>query len=195
VTLVADEKDDRMARDRGFLWADFQSIGIFPTRDVLIGFLEVCYYYEGFKGDHSYAFDRCIGLARMKRDRWASFSAIGRGMVEVFHGRVEGPEMTINARSANGTVRVEALENALAPKPILGFDRASCVPFTGDEIRHPVQWKDKTFAELQGREDVVLRFHLEAADLFAYEVHSSTSATESRTRGPGADRRRGWRGP
>ena len=245
VTLVADEKDDRMALDRGFVWADFQNIGIFPTRDVLIGFLEVSnysegfypsfphghrlgfygkietqlmysydgfhwrrtperrplipwgeegawdeggawkaktavevgddvfIYYEGFKGDHSYAFDRCIGLARMKRDRWASFSAAGRGMVEVFHGRVEGPEMTVNARSANGTVRVEALENALAPKPILGFDRASCVPFTGDEIRHPVRWKNKTFAELEGREDVVFRFQLEAADLFAYEVHSS----------------------
>ena len=242
VTLVADEKDDEMARERGFVWADFQNVGMFPTRDVLIGFLEVSnyydgfyrgkphgqrigfygkietqlmysydgfhwhrtperqplipwgeegsweeggawraktavevgdevyIYYEGFRGDHSYAFDRRIGLARMKRDRWASYSATGAGMVEVYHGRVEGTEMTLNARSEHGTVRVEVLQDPNTRRAILGYDRMACVPFAGDEIRSPVRWKEKSFAELQGQEDIVFRFHLEAADLFAYEI-------------------------
>ena len=242
MTLVADERDDEMARERGFVWADFQNIGMFPTRDVLIGFLEVSnyyegfyrgkphgqrigfygkietqlmysydgfhwhrslerhplipwgepgawdeggawraktavevgdevyIYYEGFRGDHSYAFDRRVGLARMKRDRWASFSAPGAGMVEVYHGRIEGSEMTINARSEHGAVRVEVLQDPQARRAILGYDRMASVPFKGDEIRSPVRWQNKTFAELQGQEDIVFRFHLEAADLFAYEV-------------------------
>ena len=242
MTFVADEKDDDMAQERGFVWADFQNIGMYPTRDVIIGFLEVSnyyegfyrgkphgqrigfygkietqlmysydgfhwhrtperaplipwghegswdeggawraktavevgdevyIYYEGFRGDHSYAFDRRIGLARMKRDRWASFSATGAGMVEVHHGRIEGTKMTINARSEHGTVRVEVLQDPRAPKAILGYDRMACVPFTGDVIKSPVRWRNKSFADLQGQEDIVFRFHLEAADLFAYEI-------------------------
>lgn len=242
MTLVADEKDDEMAQQRGFAWADFQNIGMFPTRDVIVGFLEVSnyyegfyrgkphgqrigfygkietqlmysydgflwhrtaerlplipwgeagswdeggawraktavevgdevyIYYEGFRGDHSFAFDRQIGLATMKRDRWASFSATGAGMVEVYHGRVDGSNMTINARSEHGTIRVEVLQGSRDPKVILGYDRMAYVPFTGDEVSSPVRWQNKSFAELRGQEDIVFRFHLEAADLFAYAI-------------------------
>ena len=91
-------------------------------------------------------------------------------MVEVYHGRVEGTEMTLNARSEHGTVRVEVLQDPNTRRAILGYDRMACVPFAGDEIRSPVRWKEKSFAELQGQEDIVFRFHLEAADLFAYEI-------------------------
>ena len=242
VTLCADERDDEMARDRGFVWSDFQNIGMFPTRDVIIGFLEVSnyteglyrgkphgqrlgfygkietqlmysydgfywhraegrlplipwgedgewdeggawraktavevgddihIYYEGFKGDHSNSFDRRIGLAKMKRDRWASFSAKEYGMIEVYHGTVEGDEMTLNTNSINGSVRVEVLQGSDSLEPVLGFDKVNCLPFRGDEIHGFVRWNNKLFKELKGKQDIVFRFHLESADLFAYEV-------------------------
>ena len=242
VTLCADEKDDEMALNRGFIWSDFQNIGMFPTRDVIIGFLEVSnyteglyrgkphgqrlgfygkietqlmysydgfywhrsegrlplipwgeegswdeggawraktavevddevhIYYEGFRGDHSNAYDRRIGLAKMRRDRWASFSTGKEGMLEVYHGIVEGDEMTVNARAINGSVRIEVLQGSDSLDPVLGFDKGNCLPFVGDEIQGPVRWKNKSFKELKGKQDIVFRFHIESADLFAYEV-------------------------
>jgi len=106
----------------------------------------------------------------MKRDRWASFSAKEYGMIEVYHGTVEGDEMTLNTNSINGSVRVEVLQGSDSLEPVLGFDKVSCLPFKGDEIHGFVRWNNKLFKELKGKQDIVFRFHLESADLFAYEV-------------------------
>ena len=106
----------------------------------------------------------------MKRDRWASFSTGKEGMLEVYHGIVEGDEMTVNARAINGSVRIEVLQGSDSLDPVLGFDKGNCLPFVGDEIQGPVRWKNKSFKELKGKQDIVFRFHIESADLFAYEV-------------------------
>ena len=106
----------------------------------------------------------------MKLDRWASFSAHKEGMLEVYHGTVEGDELTVNARAINGSVSIEELQGSDSLEPVLGFDKEDCLPFVGDEIQGPVRWKNKSFKELKGKQDIVFRFHIESADLFAYEV-------------------------
>ena len=41
LALYPDEMDDRMAQECGCQFVEFYAIGLMPTRDVIIGFLEV----------------------------------------------------------------------------------------------------------------------------------------------------------
>ena len=239
IVLIPDEEDDRIAREKGFAFAEFYGMGLFPTRDFIVGILEVFYttkglfpsqdpgmrlgyrgkieiqltysydgylwrrvpgrktfipwgrkgewndggvygrtsevevrdevfiYFSGYKGDHASSHDCAIGLAKIKRDRWASLSATGKGFVDVYHGKIAGKELYLNAK-ARGSIRVEVLQGLRNPEVIQGFERESCIPFKGDEIRYPVQWKKRKIAELVGKDNIILKFYLEDAELFSF---------------------------
>jgi len=250
LALFPDELDDQMARQRGGRFAEFYGMGLFATRDILIGFPEVFWvegdlhpsqapgvrlgfhgkceiqmaysydgyawhrtigrrpfiplgkegewddgfllahgglavevgdevfiYYSGMRGGHSVAYetDRAkIGLARIRRDRFASIAADGEGMVVVYHGKCEGRELVINARAAaDGAVRVEAREaSGKGSKPIPGFTANDCKPITGDGVRLGATWGEKGWTDLPKGPSIVLRFYLKNADMFAYETNS-----------------------
>ena len=250
LSLFPDDLDDRMARERGCHFAEFYGMGLFSSRDLLIGFPEVFYvrgelhpsqpagsrigyhgndeiqlaysydgyawqrppsrpafiplgkpgdwddgfliahgapavevgdevfvYYSGMRGGHSVSeeTDRGkIGLAKVKRDRFASIHCGSAGMVEVYHGKPRGRSLLVNARTAvGGQLHVEARYfKGKQSEPIGGFGLMDCDPITGDDLRFPVSWGDKTWANLPRDREIVLRFRAQTADLFAYEVVS-----------------------
>ena len=93
-------------------------------------------------------------------------------MVEVFHGKPEGRRIVVNARAAaDGAVRVEAREaTSKASKPIPGFTANDSKPITGDGVRLAVSWGGKGWTHLPKSPNIVLRFQLKKAELFAYEI-------------------------
>ena len=134
-------------------------------------------YYSANPGGHAFPSQlntRKIGLARVRQDRFASIGTNDRGMVEVFHGRRAGNGLAVNSLSRDGgEVRVEVRRpRGKRSEPIAGFSGADCRPVRGDDIRHTVAWKDRTWQDLPAGEDLLLRFQLVNSDVFAYELLS-----------------------
>ncbi len=109
-----------------------------------------------------------IGLARLKRDRYASFSANVGGSVLVYHGVVAGAHLRVNARAPHGAVLAQVLDRSGNEVPGLGL--ADCVPFSGDAVDGEVRWQSADLSTVPPGEEVAFRFVLDEADLFAYEV-------------------------
>lgn len=140
---------------------------------------DVFVYYSGNRGGHAVAEEtsRCkIGLAKIKRDRFASIVADSEGMVEVYHGAPAGRGIVLNARTASdGVIRVEVREPVegrprTPSKPIVGFTASDCRPISGDGVRLPINWSNKGWGDLAGNRPIALRFVLKNAEIFGYEV-------------------------
>ena len=117
----------------------------------------------GFKADCT------LGLATMKRDRFCSVSADQEGFVELAPQRIRGGRLTVNARTAMGYVAAE-LRDPERNEPLAGFARDDCRLFEGDALCGDVVWKEKRLSDVPADREVVLRFYLKDADLFAYEL-------------------------
>jgi hypothetical protein len=114
-----------------------------------------------------------VGLARMQRDRYASYSATTGGSLVVFHGPVvrtsnQTPALRINARAPYGAVLAQALDASGRELPGLGLD--DCIPFAGDAVDAELRWRGATLASLPAGEEIAIRFVLNEADLYAYQV-------------------------
>jgi len=136
---------------------------------------EVYCYYSGNRGghsDHRETSQRKIGLATIKRDRFASMSSTDPGMVEVYHGQVAGKEMVINGRTtAAGEIRVEVRRvQGKGSVPVAGFGREQSASIRGDDVRLKASWKGASWANLANGANYAIRFYLKDADLFAYEI-------------------------
>jgi len=55
-------------------------------------------------------------------------------------------------------------------EPIVGFTVRDSVPLHGDDVSLAVAWKAKRWTDLPRDSQVVLRFYLENAEIFAYEI-------------------------
>lgn len=149
---------------------------------------ELYVYYTATRGEHGWApygdlhsgwleADRrdspCIGLAKLKRDRFASLSGDGEGHVEMLPRELPAGELLINARTAAGYVAAEVREVADAggSKVVEGLGRDDCVYFEGDEVSAPLRWRKKGLRDLELGRAYALRFYLKDADLFAWEVN------------------------
>ena len=136
---------------------------------------EVFFYYTGIRGGHSNPQGTShpqIGLARIRRDRFASIGSDGRGMVEVYHGLRESQQLFVNGRTdGDGEIRVELRRpKGKGSVPVPGFTAADCTPIRGDDVRLGVGWKSESWNDLPASEVFVLRFHLANAEVFAYET-------------------------
>jgi hypothetical protein len=109
-----------------------------------------------------------VGLARLKRDRYASFSANVGGSVLIYHGSLSGARLRVNARAPHGAVLTQLLDASGREVPGLGLD--DCVPFTGDAVDGELHWRNADLSSVPAGEEVAIRFVLDEADLFAYEV-------------------------
>jgi len=139
---------------------------------------EVLCYYSGNRIGHSASREtdrRKIGLAKIKRDRFASITAKKRGMVEVFHGHRyadNGQQLKVNAKTGgNGWIRAEVCQGAGKKTTVIpGFAKGDCRPIRGDGVELTVRWKDKSWGNLATDVPLVVRFFMENAQLFAYET-------------------------
>jgi hypothetical protein len=76
-----------------------------------------------------------------------------------------GGELVINADTSNGYVKVAVTD--VRRRLYEGFTYEDCVPFSGDAIRHTVEWKGARMDSLKGKL-VRLEFAFKHADLFAF---------------------------
>jgi len=108
-------------------------------------------------------------LATMRRDGYCSLDAtIREGFVETKPIWSNHPVLLINGECKDdGYILVEVINNW--GQVYKGFDRESCIPFTGDEVSHCVAWEEHR----DGMQDIggffKLRFHLKNASLFGFD--------------------------
>ena len=124
-------------------------------------------YYSGHNGYHD-ARDRqaAIGLARFRKEGFVSLRAgIEESYVVTRPIRWPGGQLAINARTEDGIVQVRVTD--LRRNTIEGFDHTVCEPFRGDNVRHPVTWREADIADLKGHL-IRLEFRFRNADLFAF---------------------------
>ncbi len=136
---------------------------------------ELWFYYTGIKqyalirsgntpGYADYMPDKgAICLAVLRRDGFVSLDAGEQaGQVVTKSFRCPGGRLHVNADSAQGEVRVEALDEA-------GKTLATSAPLAGDHLWTAVRWPGEDVAAHRGRR-IALRFHLRRARLYAYGV-------------------------
>ena len=110
-----------------------------------------------------------IGLATLRLDGFVSADACEQpGTLNTRHMQLRGVQLSINASAPNGQVAVEVLDQQGRVMP--GFSKNDCQPFTGDELRHTVRWKDHACLGSLLDQPVALRFHLKDASLYSYTI-------------------------
>lgn len=137
------------------------------------------FYFGGFDQVHDKTpINGAIGLATLRMDGFCSMRAGGRGGWLVSRReKFETPRVCINARTArSGSIAAEILDRW--DKPIKGFTRADCLPFTGDSLCHTLEWKTKKFPASMVKPSKKIRFYLTNADLFSYLPHDIDETVE-----------------
>lgn len=136
---------------------------------VLVGD-KLFFYYSGYDTIHDDDKNAkgSIGLATLRLDGFCSMHAGKDGGWLISRREVfNTPIVTINAKcAAHGYVTAELLDRN--NKPIPGFSRHDCIPFTGDSVRHELTWKTKQFPKALIDKDKKIRFYICNADLYSY---------------------------
>lgn len=148
----------------------FDSGSLFTSATPVILDDEIRFYYGGYSqgatGGDDYAMTSGIGLASLRRDRFAGLSPMGKIAQVTFKPmdlqRCES--LWINADASNGRIRCEVLDGD--GYRLRGFTDEDAVPITGNSLRHEVRWKQVALSQLP-KEPCLLRVHLENAELFA----------------------------
>jgi len=127
---------------------------------------ELWFYYGGWDGPHrSTTRNAAIGLATLRLDGFASLAADAEGWLITPPESFTQPGVTINAKvHPGGQIVAELLDEDERPVP--GFDRSQCQPFTGDSVRHQLTWRDAQRLPPDAR--LKLRFSLRKAELYSY---------------------------
>jgi hypothetical protein len=165
----------------------FDSCGIYTANALLEVGDEVWIYYTGDCQMHGFVIDpatwkmkhsdpttdevghMAIGLATIKRDRFASLSSDGEATFVVQHGLRGGSCLFLNGRtSGNGRIAVQ-IEHPDGTA-IRGFGLHDCHPFVGDSVAEEVTWAGGRIGDLGSDVEIALRFELTSADLFSYRV-------------------------
>ncbi len=119
-----------------------------------------------------------IGMATLKRDRWAAIEPVAdSGLLHTRATYFAQNFLKVNADASKGSLRAELLD-ALG-NPVEGFSVAESDPFCGDCLAHAMTWKGiSDLTELvgtathQGRPNpgriMKVRFYLERSKLFSF---------------------------
>jgi hypothetical protein len=132
-------------------------------------------YYSGYSGYHD-ARDRksAIGLLRFRKEGFASLRAYDSDSYVLTRPlRWPGGMLVINAKADGGFVVVRVTDQRRNTIP--GFDYSSCSSFSGDSIRHPVEWDSAEMGDLSGRV-IRIEFKFRNADLFGFVATGAPSS-------------------
>jgi hypothetical protein len=130
---------------------------------------ELWFYYGGWDGPHrSTKRNAAIGLAALRLDGFASVQAgEDEGWLITQPESFSKPAVVINAKTRpGGEIVAELLDGNGRPWP--GFDRASCVPFKADSVRHVLAWRRAKGSDLPAGVRLKIRFFLRLAELYSY---------------------------
>ena len=128
---------------------------------------EITLYYGGYNKGHKIG-TRKIGLARMPLDRFVSLSATGDkpALLRTKIIRTSCKHLTLNARTASGTIKVRLSDGA--GKVLPGYSFADSLPFRGDALAWRVGWKGRSQLPKAARgSGVVLEIEITRGALFA----------------------------
>lgn len=182
---LAHSRDDltwkRTAAGKPFLplgpGGSFDAGMVFSSNSLVTVGDELWFYYGAFTGHHAVADtdqSMSIGLAKLRRDGFVSFSADDDlGEIVTVPMLCEADRLVINAAAKLGSIHVEIRDQS--GKPQSGFTFADCDEFHGEAVSHPVAWRGKT--DLQGFRDKTVRlaFRLKNARLYAYQFQSKAA--------------------
>jgi hypothetical protein len=129
---------------------------------------ELWFYFSGRAGSANRDGGGATGLARLRRDGFASMDAVDTaGVLTTRPLKFSGKHLFVNAAAANGELRVELLdENGEVIKP---FTAAKCRPFKAG-TRTMIEWEDGNDLSTVAGRAVTLRFHLTKGSLYAFWV-------------------------
>ena len=139
-------------------------------------------YYGGMSKGHKNEDDQmAIGLATLRLDGFVSLSAGDEpGVVTTRPFGVEGSQLELNVDASQGQVSVEILD--AAGQPIPGFTRQDYRRRERvDALRLQPGWENQAGIAALAGEVVRLRFHLQNAHLYAFQVVRSDSDMDSHT--------------
>lgn len=139
---------------------------------------ELWFYYTAFAGDESrknlgtnangmYA-NASTGLARLRRDGFASMDAEGLSTLTTRPLTFDGKHLFVNVDAPEGALRAEVLdENGI---PIEGFTADDCTVVQADSTKTMVSWGEKNDLSALAGKRVKLRFILENGSLYSFWV-------------------------
>ena len=159
---------------------------VMPMKPITIGDEVFLFYYAKNRGetwgeptaDGTSITTSSLGLAKMRRDRWASLvPSSGEGTLVSNMIAFSSNQLRINANAEGGNIRVELQD--LFGKPAIGFTLAESDPITTDSLNHLVTWQrgksdltDLLGSATQHPPDVArvmrLRIVLSGAELFSF---------------------------
>ena len=141
--------------------------------------------------------DMCrLGMARIKRDRFASLGTTYRGRFEMDTAASGAeplcvqpgcPQLYVNARCPNGSVRVALMASGTGA-PLPGFAFEDCIAVTDDHVRAPVRYAKADTPSIAPDTRFYLAFELEKGEIFGYEWGARAGA--QRPQAPGTARER-----
>ncbi|HZM05724.1 MAG TPA: hypothetical protein VFC44_22215 [Candidatus Saccharimonadales bacterium] len=163
----------------------FDSGSVFLAAQPIVIGSEIRFYYgaysSGATSGDNYTFASGIGLATMRRDRFAGLQPLARSDQATLKHPLENvgqvtlkpialdpsSSIELNADASAGEIRVEILGND--GKRVRDFSEDDAVPIHGDSLTHAVQWKSGGLSGLPA-ENYILRVHLTNATLYAVTV-------------------------
>lgn len=180
---------DRPFRDQWFLARSeglvFDSGSMFTNSTPIVLDDEIRFYYGGYSDGATDADDSRqisgVGLATIPLNRIAGIRPMARSDQPTLRKPLENrgqvtlkplelsPSAAIylNADAVEGSITVELLNEEGFRMD--GWTRDSCTPVKGDDLRHVVQWKDKSLSDLpEGR--YMIRIFLDNATLYAVSI-------------------------
>ena len=145
---------------------------ITPANPIQVGD-DIYILYQAGRGETQ----RGIGLATLKRDRWAAIEPVHiHGVLKTHPISWANRQLRINADATGGSIRAELLD--VADKPVPGFTMGDCDPVSGDSLDHTMSWGGKSqlpddmigAAYLEGTPGRVMsiRFDIDRAKLFSF---------------------------
>lgn len=134
-------------------------------------------YYSGWDGPHGTP-DRtgAIGLAKIRKEGFVSMRGpIGGGVVCTRALVWPGGPLFVNTDASEGELKVRISD--VRRRPIEGFDYEDCLIFSGDDVRHEVQWNTGNVQDLAGKV-IRLEFYLKNSDLYAFQAGETVAAVQ-----------------
>jgi hypothetical protein len=133
----------------------------------------------------------CLGLAKLRRDGFASLDAgpVRRGIVVTRPLISPGTRLVVNARCASGGSIAAEVVNA-HDQVVPGFARADCDVFTGDAVSHTFTWRGRASIPVESTDRAPyphaengrlrkIRFYMDKAELYSFAIGSAGEGTTS----------------
>lgn len=109
---------------------------------------------------------RGINLAKIRKDRLVCLKTETQGVVTTVSLKIEPDALWINADASDGSVQVELVDPF--DRVMSGYGRDDCIPFSGNETEHRVQWKSGARGVAgSGAGGLKVKVYLDRARLFA----------------------------